>query len=192
MSGIFDSFKTGLSTALTFAPKLVLVTLGLVLLNAVAFYLPYLAWQLWFGKKNNDAAAVPKDTDQSENDDSTPGELQMLENVKAFDVCIICGVIGTVCEGTFILIDRTARSGLDTVCWAHWWADLWNGARDRTDGAGGWRFSEVDSAPSRNGTQEEDGCNREGGGREQERRAGERTAVSSKLCLGVPIESVPA
>jgi len=123
MSGIFDSFKTGLSTALIFAPKLVLVTLGLVLLNAVAFYLPYLAWQLWFGKKDNDAAAVPKDTDQSpkkEKDDSTPGELQMLENVKAFDVCIICGVIGTVCEGVFILTRMIEHPEVGwTLCVGH-------------------------------------------------------------------------
>jgi hypothetical protein len=51
MSSTLVYVKTGLDFSLIFVPKLVLVALGLPSANAVALYLPYLAWRIWFSKQ---------------------------------------------------------------------------------------------------------------------------------------------
>jgi hypothetical protein len=85
MSSILVSVKTGLSLSLTFVPKLVLVALGLVSANAVALYLPYLAWRIWFPKQK------------------IAGGLWSTADAEAATICFLYGLLITFIESITIL-----------------------------------------------------------------------------------------
>ena len=104
-----DSFKTGLRFSLVLAPKLVLkvtlTALGLVLVNTMALFAPYLAWQIWFPKKHSVVAVAQKDNDKSPEDDGhNPSTLPTrTPDLDVFGVCFSIGMGITLIEGLVII-----------------------------------------------------------------------------------------
>jgi hypothetical protein len=129
MSSIVESVKVGLHFSLIVIPKLVLVALGLVLVNAGALYLPYFAWRVWFPEKQNGATAVQENVGEVEkkdmHDSSTrqspkPTDLQAL----AVGSCMLLGIIIAIFEGIAIFSMKDGRSKISWVLHAGHFAGL--------------------------------------------------------------------
>ena len=112
MSSIVESMKIGLNIGLVVIPKLILTTLGLVLVNTGALCLPYFAWRIWFPEKQNDAAIIQENVDEAEKKDvcdartrksPTPGDSE------AVDGCMLLGLLIMIFEGIAIFSMKDNR-----------------------------------------------------------------------------------
>jgi hypothetical protein len=112
MSSIVESMKIGLNIGLILIPKLILTTLGLVLVNTGALCLSYFAWRIWFPEKQNDAATIQENVDEvgkkDVHDASTrkspkPGHAEVVGS------CMSIGMLVTIFEGIAIFSMKDNR-----------------------------------------------------------------------------------
>jgi hypothetical protein len=100
MSSIVESMKTGLNISLILIPKLILTTLGLVLVNTGALCLSYFAWHIWFPEKQNDAATIQENVDEV---GPKPGHADVVGS------CMSIGMLVTIFEGIAIFSMKDNR-----------------------------------------------------------------------------------
>jgi hypothetical protein len=112
MSRIVESMKIGLNISLIVIPKLILTTLGLVLVNTGALCLPYFAWRIWFPEKQNDAATVQENIDEVEKKDVHDASTRKSPKPKdseAVDRCMLVSMLVTIFEGIVIFSMKDNR-----------------------------------------------------------------------------------
>jgi len=117
MSSILESMKIGLNFSLIVIPKLVLVALGLVLVNAGALYLPYFAWRVWFPKQSGTATVQENVGEVGKKD---VHDLSTRQSPKPADPegvagCMLLGIIITTFEGIAILGMKDDRPKISWV-----------------------------------------------------------------------------
>lgn len=117
MSSIVESMKIGLNFSLIVIPKLILVTLGLVLVNAGALYLPYFAWRIWLPKQNGAAPVQQSVGEVGKKDvhDSSTRQSPKPGDPEAVGGCMLLGILITIFEGIAIFSMKDDRP---KISWA--------------------------------------------------------------------------
>ena len=117
MSSIVESMKIGLNLSLIVIPKLVLVALGLVLVNAGALYLPYFAWRIWFPKQNGAATIQENVGEVGKKDmhDSSTRQSPKPADPEAVGGCMFLGIIIAIFEGIAIFSMKDDRPKISWV-----------------------------------------------------------------------------
>ena len=126
MSSIVEPMKIGLNFSLIVIPKLVLVALGLVLVNAGALYLPYFAWRIWFPKQNGATTVRENVGEVGKKDmhDSSTRQSPKPADPEAVGGCMLLGIIITIFEGIAIFSMKDGRSKISWVLHAGHFAGL--------------------------------------------------------------------
>jgi len=116
MSSIVESMKIGLNFSLIVIPKLILVALGLVLVNAGALYLPYFAWRIWFPKQNGAATVQENVGEVGRKDvhDSSTRQSPKPADPEAVGSCMLLGITITIFEGIAI---ANMKDGRPKISW---------------------------------------------------------------------------
>jgi hypothetical protein len=118
MSSIVESMKVGLNFSLIVIPKLVLVALGLVLVNAGALYLPYFAWRIWFPEKQNGATTVQGNVGEvgkKDMHDSSSRQSPKPADPEAASSCMLLSIIIAILEGIAIFSMKDGRPKIGWV-----------------------------------------------------------------------------
>jgi hypothetical protein len=112
--------KIGLNICLVVIPKLILTTLGLVLVNTGALCLPYFAWRIWFPEKQNDAATIQENVDEAEKDvrDASTRKSPKPGDSEAVDGCMLLGLLIMIFEGIAIFSMKDNRPKTSWVLYA--------------------------------------------------------------------------
>jgi hypothetical protein len=118
MSSIVESMKIGLNISLIIVPKLILTTLGLVLVNTGALCLPYFAWRVWFPEKQNDAATIQENVDEvgkKDVHDASTRKSPKPRGSEAVVVCMFLGMLVAIFEGIAIFSMKDDRPKISWV-----------------------------------------------------------------------------